>query len=422
MKVDIASISDIERRMTVEVPSGTVSSEIDKAYQKLKKTVKLRGFRPGKAPLSILQKHFKAQVEEDVISRIVQDTYPQALQEVDASPVSQPKIENGVLEKGKDFSYTAVFEIKPAIDVTGYEGLELEQPAVQAAPDEIDAEIERMRNACAGMKDAAGRPAHKGDHVVFDFEGIVDGEPYAGGKKTDFFLEIMEDAFLPGFTEQLEGMSAGEEKSFSLTMEDDYFDRDIAGKKIDFTVTMKNIKEKELPELTDEFARDCGEYDGLEDMKKKISGRITEGKKQQADMKLRDAIFDKLIEKNSFEVPKSLVEMQARNMILDMQQMLSAQGMKLEDMGQTPAQLFEQYRGPAERQVRSALLLHAVAEKEGLEAQEQEIEEKYREVAEQMQQDVAAIKARVTDDMIRPQILEKKALDFIKTKAIITEK
>ncbi len=422
MKVDIAHVNDVERRMTVAVPSDRVSGEIDKAYKELKKTVKLRGFRPGKAPISILQKHFKAQVEEDVISKIVQDTYPKALDEVKAAPVCQPKIENGVLEKGKDFSYTAVFEIKPDIDVKDYEGLELEQEKIEVNDEDLNRELENLRNSCATMNDIEGRAAQKGDHVIFDFDGTIGGEPYAGGKKSDFFLEIMDDAFLPGFTKELEGLKVGDSKEFSISLPEDYFDKDTAGKTIDFSVLMKNIKEKVLPALDDEFAKDVGSYTGLDDLKEKISERLKMQQQEQADGKIREKIFDQLIEKNEFELPKSMVEMQARNMIMDVQQMLNQQGLKLEDMGQSVGQLFEQYREPAERQVRSALLLNAIADKEKLEATAEEIDEKYQEVADQVGQDLATVKAKVSPDMIRPQILEKKALDFIKSKAKITEK
>ncbi|MCP4717176.1 MAG: trigger factor [Deltaproteobacteria bacterium] len=421
MKVDVVSVSDIEKRMTVGIPAEKVTSSIDQAYSELKKTVKLRGFRPGKAPISILEKHFKAQVEEDVVNKLVQETYPKALEEVKASPVSQPKIENGGLEKGKDFSYTAVFEIKPAVEVGEYEGLELEKLTVAVPDEELQKELDVLRNSYATMEDVDDRAIQQGDHVTFDFEGIIDGEPYSGGKKTDFFLEIKEDAFLPGFTDNLEGLKKEEEKSFSLTLPDDYFDKDIAGKSIDFKAVIKTIKIKILPELTDDFAKDAGEYKDLEDLKTQTNQRLFDQKAGQADNQLREKIFDQLIENNPFEVPKSMIEQQSRNMVQNMQQMFQAQGMDLSALGQTPEQLVEQYREPAERQVRSALLLEAVAEKAGLEVGDEDYEAKYQEFAAQVGQDVSAVKEKVEKEMLRPQILEGKALELIKEKAKITE-
>lgn len=420
MKVEVANVSDIERRITVAIPSESVASEIDKAYIDLKKNVRLRGFRPGKAPIPILQRYFKAQVEEDVISRLVKNTYPKALDEVKISPVSQPKIENGVLEKGEDFFYTAVFEIKPDIDVQGYEGLELEKEKVEVTDDDVEKQIQALQNSHAVLKDVEDRATEKGDCVVFDFDGTVDDKPYPGSKQKDFFLEVADDSFLPGFSEQVTGLKKGDQKTFSLAIPGDYTNKDLAGKTVKFNILMKEIKEKVMPDVDDEFAKDLGEYTGLEDLKDKLKESLTENKRFRSESSLKEKIFDILIEKTPFEVPKSMVEMQVRNMITDTQQMLNAQRLKIEDMGQSVEQLFEQYRAPAERQVRSALLMEAVAEKEGLAAEEEDFEKKYQEVAKQVNQGVDFVKGKVDREMLKPQILERKAIELIISKAKIT--
>jgi trigger factor len=420
MKVEVANVSDIERRITVAIPSESVASEIDKAYIDLKKNVRLRGFRPGKAPIPILQKYFKAQVEEDVISRLVKNTYPKALDEVKISPVSQPKIENGVLEKGEDFFYTAVFEIKPDIDVQGYEGLELEKEKIEVTDDDVEKQIQALRNSHAVLKDVEDRAAQKGDCIVFDFDGTVDDRPYPGNKQNDFFLEVADDSFLPGFSEQVTGLKKGDQKTFSLAIPGDYTNKDLAGKTVKFNILMKEIKEKVMPDVDDEFAKDLGEYSGLEDLKDKLKESLTENKRFRSEAGLKEKIFDILIEKNPFEVPKSMVEMQVRNMITDTQQMLKSQELKIEDMGQSVEQLSEQYMAPAERQVRSALLLEAVAEKEGLAAEEEDFEKQYQQVAKQVNQDVGFVKGKVDREMLRPQILERKAIELVISKAIIT--
>lgn len=422
MKVDVTNVNDIERRMTVAIPSESVDSEIGRAYLDLKKKVKLKGFRPGKAPISLLEKYFKAQVEEDVISRLVKETYPKALDEVKAAPVSQPKLENGVLEKGQEFSYTAVFEIKPEIEVRDYTELTLEKEGVEVTEDDLEKEIQTLRNNYATLKDVEDRATKKGDCVVFDFEGTVIGKPYPGSSQKDFFMEISDDAFLPGFPEQITGLKKGAEKTFSLSVPEKNTNPELAGKTVEFTVLIKAIKEKVMPEANDEFAKDLGEYSGLTDLKKKLNESLTEKKRSQSEAGLREKIFDILIEKNPFPVPGTMVETQVRNMIKNAQQMLEAQGMKLEDMGQSMGQLFEQYKTPAERQVRSTLLLGAIADREGLAAEDKDFETRYQEFAEQMRQDVAAVKAKIDPEMLRPLILEKKALEFIISKAKITEK
>lgn len=422
MKVDVVSVNDVEKRMTVCISLDLVDGEIEKAYKGLKKEVKIKGFRPGKTPLAILKKHFKAQVEEDVISKLVSDSYPKALEEAKQMPVSPPKIENGVIEKGKDFTYMAVFEVKPEIDVKDYEGLELEKEKIEISDEDVDKEIETLRNSHATLKEVEGRPVQKGDNVLVDYEGTVTGEPLPQGKQQNFPMEISEDTFLPGFSDHIIGMNKGENKTFSIDLPEDYGDENISGKKADFTLTLNEIKEKVLPELDDEFAKDLGDYKDIQELKDKFKESMLERKKQKSEGDVREKIFKVLIEKNSFDVPKKMVETQAKNMVMEMQQMFTAQGMNLGDMGQSPEQLIESYKQPAEKQVRSALILEAIAKKENLVADESEIKAKYEELATQVGQDVAFVKEKVTDDMIKPQVLEKKALDLIISKANVAEK
>jgi trigger factor len=423
MKVDIAHVSGIEKRMTVVIPPEAVTSQIDKAYLDLKKNVRLKGFRPGKAPIPILERYFKAQVEEDVISKIVQETYPKALEEVKAAPVSQPKIENGVLAKDTEFSYTAVFEIKPEITAQGYEGIALDREQAAAVDDsEVAKELENLQNTYATLKDVSGRGIQKGDYVVLDMDGTIGGAAFQGSKQKDFFIEASDSSYIPGFADQISGLAQGQVKTFGLAVPADFARKEMAGKTVDFTVTVKSIKEKVLPGLDDEFAKDLGDYAGIDDLRKKLREEMLERKKRQAETAVREKIFDALIQKNPFDVPHALVEMQARNMIMETQQMLAAQGMNLENLGQSPAQLFERYRAPAERQVRSALILDAIAQKEGLQVEEDDFDKEYHMVSQQVHQDLETVKAKVDREMLRPQILEKKALDFIMAKAKITEK
>jgi len=422
MKVDVSSISGVEKRMTVCIPGSRVDEEIDKTYKGLKKEVKIKGFRPGKVPVAILKKHFKAQVEEDVIQKIVSDSYPKALDEVNERPVSQPKIENGIIEAGKDFTYTAVFEVKPEIDVKDYEGLELAQEKVEITDEDVDKEIETLRKSYATLKEVTERAAQKGDTVVVNYEGTVDGEAIPQGKQEDYSMELSEATVFPGMADQIAGMNTGESKDFSIDLPEDYGDETFAGKKADFTLTLNEIKERILPVLDDEFARDLGEYKDIQDLKTKFRASMLDQKKQKSENDIREKIFDLLIEKNSFDVPQKMVETQAKNMLMEMQQMFSAQGLNLADMGQSPERLLENYKGPAEKQVRAALLLEAIAKKESLDADEKEIEAKYEELAKQVGRDVSFVKEKVSDDMIRPQVLEKKALELIKERATIIEK
>ena len=424
MKVDVTHVSDIEKRLTVVVPQETVSSQFEQAYKELKKNVRLKGFRPGKAPLSLLEKYFKAQVEEDVISKIVQESYPKAIDEAKTVPVSQPKIENAGIECGKEFSFTAVFEVKPEIAPQGYEGLELEREKIaQGGDEELATALEGLRSTYATLKDIEGRSLAKGDFGIFDLDAVCEGKPYGGGAQKDFFLEASDTSYLPGFLAQVEGMPIGDERSFSLQLPEDFANKEYAGKQVDVKVVLKGLKERVLPVIDDEFARDLSQkYSCLDDLKKALSDEISTRKRNQAEHGFKEKLYDALIEKNAFDVPKSLIDTQARNMVMETQQMLAQQGIKLESLGQSAGSLIERYRGAAERQVRAALILEAIAAKEGLTADDADFEQQYSEIAAQYGQDVAAVKAALDPEALRPQIVEKKAIDFITAKAHITEK
>jgi trigger factor len=424
MKVDVTHVSDIEKRLTVVVPQETVASQFEQAYKELKKNVRLKGFRPGKAPMALLEKYFKAQVEEDVISKILQESYPRAIDEAKTVPVSQPKIENAGIECGKEFSFTAVFEVKPEIAPQGYEGLELEREKIaQAGDEELATALEGLRSTYATLKDIEGRALAQGDYGIFDLDAVCEGKPYGGGPQKDFFLEASDTSYLPGFLARVEGMRAGDERSFSLQLPEDFANKEYAGKQVDMKVLLKGLKERVLPVLDDEFARDLSQkYSCLDDLKKALSEDISTRKRNQAEHGFKEKLFDALIEKNAFDVPKSLIDMQARNMVMETQQMLAQQGIKLESLGQNAGTLLERYRGAAERQVRAALILEAIAAKEGLTVDDADFEKKYDELAAQYGQDVAAVKAALDRDVLRPQILENKAIDFITAKAHITEK
>ncbi|MCX5903418.1 MAG: trigger factor [Proteobacteria bacterium] len=203
MKVEIEQVSPIRKKMSVALPPELVDQEVDKAYLNLQKQVKIKGFRPGKAPLALLQRYFKAQVEEDVISALVQDSYPRALDETKMLPVSQPIIEKGVLEKGTAFSYTASFEIKPEFDVQGYQGLQLEKEKLSVTEPDIEQQLKNLQDNHATLKTVAGRAAQAGDCVVIDYEGTIEEKPFAGSSTKDHLIEIAPESFLPGFSEQL---------------------------------------------------------------------------------------------------------------------------------------------------------------------------------------------------------------------------
>ena len=421
MKIEMEQVSSFRQKMTVVVPAEEVDKKVDRAYSTLQKSVRLRGFRPGKAPLSILQRYFKTQVEEDVVSTLVQDSYLKALDEYKMTPVSAPIIEKGVLERGKDFSYNASFEIKPTIVVQGYTGLTLEKEKVQVTEAEIEEQLKKLQNTHATLKTVEGRSTQPGDCVVIDYEGTVEGRPLSANPIKDHLLEIASDSFLPGFSENLIGLRPGEKKSFTLQIPEDSERVDLAGKQIDFAVVVKEIKEKIVPPLDDEFARDLGAYQDLADLKQKIRESLLTFKEQQSENRLKDRIVTLLMEKNPFEVPPSLVEQQLQSMLSNTRQRLAAQGVNVENFSQSAEKLSELYREPAEKQVRAALLLEAVAEAEQLTVTEQDLERKYEEIARTINRDLVSVKQNIDKKNLTAQLRDEKALAFIISQATITE-
>ena len=422
MKIELEQVSPIRKKMTVVLPAELVDKEVDKAYSKLQKAVRLRGFRPGKAPLPILQRYFKSQVEEDVLASLVQDSYPRALDEHRMSPVSQPIIEKGVLEKGKDFSYTASFEIKPALAVQGYTGLELEKEKLQVTEADIDEQLLKLQDSHSTLKTIEKRTAQMGDCALIDYEGTIEEKPFAGSTMKDHLMEVSPDSFLPGFSEQLIRLKPGDTKTFALEMPEDEVREDLAGKKIDFTVALKEIKEKVLPPLDDEFARDLGDYKDLADLKQKIRDSLHSAKEQQIESRLRDSIVALLMEKNSLEVPPSLVEQHIQSMLLNTRQRLAAQGVNVENFSQSAEKLSEIYKETAEKQVRTSLLLEAVAQAERLTVTDEDLEHKYEEIAKIINQDRASVKRTIDKEALTAQLLEEKAIAFIVSNATVKDK
>jgi len=422
MKVEIEQVSPIRKKMSVALPPEQVDQEVDKAYLNLQKQIKLRGFRPGKAPLALLQRYFKAQIEEEVVSALVQDSYPRALDETNMLPVSQPIIEKGVLERGNAFSYTASFEIKPDIIVQGYQGLQLEKEKLSITEEDIEQQLKNLQDNQATLKTVAGRAAKTGDCVVIDYEGTIEEKPFADSTIKDHLIEIAPESFLPGFSEHLTGMKPGEEKSFSIAVPEKYAREDLAGKTIDCKVQLNEIKEKILPALDDEFARDLGAYADLADLKEKIRASLTTHRQQQIEAGLREKIASTLIEKNSLEVPPAMIEQQIKSMIINMQQRLYSQGVNIEKFPYSIEKLSDIYKEPAERQVRTSLILEAIAKKENLAVTAEELEKRYQEIAQTLNQDVAAVKKSVEQELIKAQLQEEKAIDLIIAHSTITEK
>jgi len=424
MKANVEEISSIKKKVSIEIPEDQVTKEVESFYKDLGKKAKIKGFRPGKVPRDILERYFKDYVKAEVVQKLIQDTYPQALSEADLQPVSPPVIDPGEFVEGKSYQYSAVIETKPDITLEGYNGLKIEGKKEEVKDEEVEGRLKALQNLHANLKTLSeARPIQAGDYVILDYEASMGGKPLEGGKAIDFTVEVGSGQFIPAFEEKLIGVKSEEEKTMEVSFPEDYGYQKWAGKTISFDVKIKEIKEKILPPLDDEFAKDLGDYASFEEFKAKLKGEIEKEKELGLERQLKDLVVDQLLEANPFEVPESLVEEQAKAMVSDTKLRLAAQGVALKNMGVSEEKLQEDYRGMAQKQVRTFLILEKIAGQEGIAVTDEEAEGRLREMSERMHQKFDVVKRYYEKNGLLPEvkagIIRDKTLNFLIEKANI---
>ncbi|MFA4910062.1 MAG: trigger factor [Desulfobacteria bacterium] len=426
MKIEIEEISPIEKKFTVTLPKELVTSELDSAYEDLRKKAKIKGFRQGKVPRGILERYYKRDVEGEVVIKLVNDSYFKMLEEKNITPVSQPIIDDKGLEKGKEFTYSAKVEVRPEIDVKGYIGIELEKGKLNISKEDIDKKLADLQRSNAQLREVdESRPIKFGDFAVIDYEGFLDAEAIDGEKVTDHLLEVGSGSFSPDFEEQLSGLKKGDERDIQITLPEEYNKKDLAGKEVTFKVKIKGIKEKILPELNDDFAKDLGEFETLEKLKQKIRENSEKLDKIRIEANLRDQLLNKLVETNAFEVPPSLVNQHLQDKIKETHMRLALQGLSMEQVGISIDSIKESYKDQAEKEVKASFLLEEIAKKESIQVDEKYIEDKILEIAENSGHNIEAVRNHYKEDEARERLKAglktEKTLDFIIEKANIKE-
>ena len=424
MKANVEEISAIKKKVLVEIPENQVTQEVDSFYRDLGKKANIKGFRPGKVPRNILERYFKDYVKAEVVQKLIQDSYPTALSETDLHPVSPPVIDPGEFAEGKPFLYSAVVEVKPDIQLGGYTGLKIEGKREETKEEEVEERLKVLQNLHANLKTISEtRPIQAGDYVILDYEGSMEGQPLEGGKAIDFTVEVGSGQFIPAFEEKLIGLKSEEEREIEVSFPEDYGYTKWAGKTISFHVKIKEIKEKILPPLDDEFAKDIGDYASLEELKAKLSGEIQREKELALGRQLKDQVVDQLLQAHPFEVPQNLVEEQAKALVSDTKLRLTAQGLELKNLGLSEEKLQGDYRTMAEKQVRAFLILEKIAGQEGIEVTDGEAEARLREISERMHQKFDVVKHYYEKNGLLPEvkagIIRDKTLDFLIERANI---
>jgi trigger factor len=425
MKANVEEISSIKKKVSIEISEDQVNKEVESFYKDLGKKAKIKGFRPGKVPRDILERYFKDYVKAEVIQRLIEETYPQALSEIDLHPVSPPVIDPGGFEDGKPFQYSAMIEVKPDIQLEEYTGLKIEGKKEEVKDEEVEERLKALQNLHANLKTISeARPIQTGDYVIVDYEARLGGKPLEGGKAIDFTVEVGSGQFIPAFEEKLIGLKPEEEKEIEVSFPEDYGYQKWAGKTISFHVKIKEIKEKILPPLDDEFAKDLGDYSSFEELKAKLKGEIEKEKELALERQLKDQVVDQLLEINPFDVPESLVGEQAKAMVSDTKLRLTAQGVALKNLGVSEEKLQEDYKAMAQKQVRTFLILEKIAGQEGIAVTDEEADDRLREMSERMHQKFDVVKRYYEKNGLLPEvkagIIRDKTLNFLLEKANIS--
>ena len=425
MNVKIEDVSSIKKKLIFEVASEQVDKEIRKAFKKIGKTAKVKGFRAGKIPESVLEKYYGAQMEQDVLSRLINDTYFKALQENEIPVVGEPNIvESSGINKGEAFTYEAEVAIKPDVTAKDYTKLSLEKEKFVADPKAVEGQLEEMRTSKAQLEVSTRKKARKGDSVVIDFEGFIGEEAFAGGKGADYVLELGSSSFIPGFEDQVIGMKREDTKDVEVSFPEDYGQAELAGKPAVFKVVMKEIKEKVTPDLDDEFAKGF-DVDTLDELKEQLRTSYETQETNRIENDLREKLVSTLIERNPIEIPEAMIAKQLDYMYENITNRMQSQGMSPEMLGITPESFRENYRTKAIEQVSGNLILDAIGRQENIVAEESEIDGKLEEIATMANAPIDTVKKYYAGDEARSglmaQITEEKVVGFLLESAKVKE-
>lgn len=411
-------------KITVTVDAADFDKAMDKSYNKNRNRFNVPGFRRGKATRHIVEKMYGAAVLfDDALNFTLDDTYSDALKESGLKVVSRPEIGVDQIEEGRDLVYTMTVAVRPEVTLGEYKGLTVEKAETTVTAKEVNARLQQELEKNARLVDV-DREIKKDDIAAIDFVGRINGEEFPGGKAEDYSLTIGSGTFIPGFEDQLIGHKAGETVDVSLNFPEDYGAKDLAGKPVVFTVTIKGVKEKQVPEANDEFASEVSEFDTLADYKKDLKKAIKEEKEKQATTTNENNVVAKAVENASMDIPKAMIDTELDQMYYDYSNRLRQQGIPMDQYlqitGQTAASIKEQMRPQAEKNIRTSLVLEAIRDKEGIKASDERVEDELKKIADQYKMKYEDFEKTVTDsqkDSVRNELEIQDTIDLLVSEA-----
>ena len=409
---------EVELEITIE--ASKFEEAIKKVYVKSAKYITIPGFRKGKAPMQIVEKYYGKEIFfEDAFNEVGPQAIEEAVKEHKLEVVSRPNVEIKQIEKGKDVIFTATFEVKPEAKIGKYKGIEVEKIEYNVTDEAVEHEIEHMQEHNARIISVEDSAVEEGNIATIDYDGSVDGVHFEGGKGENFDLTIGSKTFIPGFEDQVIGMKIGEEKDVKVTFPTEYHQEDLAGKEAIFAVKVNAIKKKELPKLDDEFAKDVSEYETLAELKASIKENMQKESDNKAKYETEEAIMQKIVETTEVEIPNGMIETEVDNMMKDMEQRLSYQGLQLNQylsmMNKQEDDMREELKDQAEKSIKSRLALEQIIKAEKIEATEEELDSKIAEMAKNYgkEDDKEFGKNENVRNYIKNGLANEKALNFL---------
>ena len=420
MKVTVEDRSSVKKVLHIEIPEADVTRALDEAYQTLKKTAKVKGFRPGKTPRGVLERLYRKDVNADVAGKLIQDAYVDALRETELKVVGSPSVDPPDLAGKGDYCFDAEVEVHPEIADIGFTNLKLKKTLYKAGDEEVDVQIQMMQKNLAKREPIdEQRPAQNGDFVQVDYEGFKNKKPFEETKKTENFVIKLGDAHIADdFDKGVVGMNPGDEKEITVSFPDDYFNKKLAGHTVDFKVKLNEIRKEVLPEIDDEMAKQLGPFTTLDEVRDKIRENLTQGYDKRIEQELNEQIFSQILETTEFEVPEVMVQNELNSIIADAERSFSYHNKTFEEAGISRESLAEKYRDTAEKQVRRQLILGKIIQQEKMELADEDLEKGFEEMAATYDQPVDVIKGFYGNsgdklELFKHALLEKQAIKLI---------
>ena len=423
----VEDLSPVVKKVSVELAEDRVKEALDEAYGGLSRTVKLKGYRAGHVPRRLVERYFGDDVKKDVAQKLVAGSIHEALEEHKLTPVAPPRVENGDVKPGEPFKYVATVEVRPRVEPKDYVGLTAPKVQVEVADAQVDERLEEMRREQSMFVPVEGRDVvEQGDYATADYEGFVDGAPLRGAKRENVLLEVAPGSLLENKAEHLLGARVGETRELAVTFPADYTVADLRNKEARFQVQVKGLKKREMPALDDHFAQDLGgEAKTLPELREKIRQEMLAQQKERESSAQREALLSALVEKNPIEAPPALIERNVDAMLQGMLEGFQRRGLDVRQLGINIDRLRDDLRGRAALEVKGYLLLEAIAEKEGIEATEEDLEKHYVKLSGELNQPVEkirqAFRRQDSVDSLKARLRQDKALAFLLEKANLQE-